>query len=57
MVGCFDTKVRSKLRIDVLQASWEWPYVRCDGKGQADCMPGRGVGILTHDEYPDVWEG
>jgi hypothetical protein len=54
MVGCFDTKVRSKLRIDVLQASWEWPHVRCDGEGKADWVPGRGVGILTHDENSDI---
>jgi hypothetical protein len=46
-----------KFRVDVLQTPRERLHIWRYGKGKADGVAGRGVGVLTHDEHPNVWEG
>lgn len=55
--GWLHSQIRVKLRVDVLQTPREWLYIWRYGEGKSDWVAGRGVGVLAHDENPDVWEG
>ena len=55
--GWLHSQIRVKFRVDVLQTPREWLHIWRYGKGKADGVAGRGVGVLAHDEHPDVWKG
>ena len=45
-------QVGAQLLVDVLQAARHGSHVGGDREGQADRVPGGGVGVLAHDEHP-----